>query len=67
MRKKIVAANWKMNLDRVEGITLVEDILGKISLDSKIEVVLAPSFIHIIPALSTINRETASRCFCIKS
>ena len=58
MRKNIIAANWKMNLDRVEGITLVEDILAKISLDSKIEVVIAPSFIHLYKLAKMCNDRT---------
>lgn len=48
MRKKIVAANWKMNLTLNEGKTLVENILSNLPVlsDSK-QVVIAPSFVHI--------------------
>ena len=47
MRKNIVAGNWKMNLNREQGINLVDNILSQISIDNKIEVVFAPSFIYL--------------------
>ena len=47
MRKNIVAGNWKMNLNRVKGIALVEDILKRLSVENKIEVLFAPSFVHL--------------------
>lgn len=49
MRKKIVAANWKMNLDLEEGKALVNGILeGLPSLSETKQVVIAPPFIHLI-------------------
>lgn len=36
-----------MNLDRSEGINLVEDVLNKLSLESNIEIIFAPSFVHL--------------------
>lgn len=48
MRKKIVAANWKMNVTLDEGKNLVNGILaGMPSLSDNKEVVIAPTFIHI--------------------
>ncbi len=48
MRKKIVAGNWKMNLDLDAGKTLVNDILaGMPSLDENRQVVICPPFIHL--------------------
>jgi len=47
MRKNIVAGNWKMNLNRVKGIALVEDILKRLSAENKTEVIFAPSFVHL--------------------
>ncbi|MBD98662.1 MAG: triose-phosphate isomerase [Verrucomicrobia bacterium] len=48
MRKKIVAGNWKMNLDIHQGETLVQDLLKKdIVINDAIEVILFPSFIHL--------------------
>lgn len=36
-----------MNLNRVEGITLVNDVLKRLCFESKVEVVFAPSFVHL--------------------
>lgn len=48
MRKKIVAANWKMNLTLEEGKTLVENILSNLpALSDSKQVVIAPPFVHI--------------------
>ena len=48
MRKKIVAANWKMNLTLIEGSDLVNDILtGLPALDANHLVIIAPPFLHI--------------------
>ena len=50
MRKNIVVANWKMNLNRVDGIALLKDILNRLSLDNKTKVIFATSFIHLYKA-----------------
>ena len=48
MRKKIVAGNWKMNLNLEEGKSLVEGVLeGLPVLSESKQVVLAPTFIHL--------------------
>ena len=47
MRKNIVVGNWKMNLNRNEGISLVHDVLKLISLENKTEVIFATSFVHL--------------------
>jgi triosephosphate isomerase len=47
MRKNIVAGNWKMNLNRTEGIILVEDVLAKLPADNNTHVILAPSFLYL--------------------
>ena len=47
MRKNIVAGNWKMNLNRTEGIALVEDVLAKLPADNNTHVILAPSFLYL--------------------
>jgi triosephosphate isomerase len=47
MRKNIVVGNWKMNLNRDEAVLLVNDVLKLISLENKIEVVFATSFVHL--------------------
>jgi triosephosphate isomerase len=47
MRKNIVAGNWKMNLNRAEGIALVEDVLARLPTDNNTHVVFAPSFVYL--------------------
>ncbi len=47
MRKNIVVANWKMNLNIIDGVSLIEAILKRLSLKKNIEVVFAPSFVHL--------------------
>ena len=47
MRKNIVAGNWKMNLNRAEGIALVEGVLAKLPTDNNTHVVFAPSFVYL--------------------
>ena len=47
MRRNIVAGNWKMNLNRPEGIALVNEVLKKIPLENKTHVVFAPSFVYL--------------------
>ncbi len=46
-RKKIVAANWKMNLNLPEGETLIDQLLEGLPEDLSCEVVIAPPFTHI--------------------
>ena len=47
MRKNIVAGNWKMNLNRTEGIALVEDVLAKLPSDNNTHVIFSPSFVYL--------------------
>ncbi len=48
MRKKIVAGNWKMNLNTDQGISLVNDLIKeKIDLKYNQTVIICPPFTHI--------------------
>lgn len=47
MRKSIVVGNWKMNLNRIDGIDLVNNVLSRMPLNQEIEMIFAPSFIHL--------------------
>lgn len=48
MRKKIVAANWKMNLSLAEGRALVDAIVaGLPALSDDRKVVIAPPYVHL--------------------
>ena len=47
MKKKIVAGNWKMNLNRSESIQLVYSIIKDLPNNSDVDVILSPSFINL--------------------
>jgi len=47
MRKKIVAANWKMNMTQAEAASFVETLLREIGDVSDVEVVIVPPFTAI--------------------
>lgn len=58
MRKKIVAGNWKMNLNIEDGKALTEGIItGLPSLDEQHQVVICPSFINL-PQVSSMVSDT---------
>lgn len=47
MRKKLVIANWKMNLTVAEGMELAKEIAEKMPHNTISEIVIAPTFLHI--------------------
>lgn len=56
MRKKIVAANWKMNLLLKEGKTLVESIIKALPpLSENKQVVIAPPYTHLTQTAALLN------------
>lgn len=56
MRKKIVAANWKMNLTLEEGKTLVDNILANLSgLSENRQVVIATPFVHLTQTAAQLD------------
>ena len=55
MRKNIVAGNWKMNLDKQEGIILLKECLSQLSSVSKTEVIFATSYIHLDESVKICN------------
>lgn len=56
MRKKIVAANWKMNLTLEEGKILVENILANLpELNESKQVVVAPPYLHITQTVQLLD------------
>ena len=60
MRKKIVAGNWKMNLNLEEGKSLVEGVLeGLPVLSESKQVVLAPTFIHLATVAEQLKEKKA--------
>ncbi|MBV8813671.1 MAG: triose-phosphate isomerase [Verrucomicrobia bacterium] len=56
MRKKILAANWKMNLTQVEAASFVQTFLGEIGEVNDVEIVIVPPFTSI-PALAQISEK----------
>src|ERR1017187_9720077 len=56
MRKKIIAGNWKMNLEWQDAIALANKIAADITEDTKADIILAPPFLYI-PVLSELNEE----------
>src|SRR5262245_20151134 len=56
MRKKIVAGNWKMNLNLEEGKNLVNGILAASpALSEEKQVVIAPPFVHLSQTATQLN------------
>lgn len=47
MRKKIVAGNWKMNLDKSSSENLVKEILESTQEKKDIQIVLSPPFVYL--------------------
>jgi len=56
MRKKIVAANWKMNLTLEEGKTLVDNIIaGQPALSATKKIVIASPYVHLTQTAAQLN------------
>lgn len=56
MKKKLVVANWKMNLDLAHALNLVEQLDQRISSSPKVEVVLCPSYIALAPLSQQLKK-----------
>ena len=58
MRKKIVAGNWKMNLNYDEVTSLVDEILRLRSSDNNVEIILSPPFVYLDKVIrSCVNHD----------
>jgi len=58
MRKKIVAGNWKMNLNKEQSLQLVSDISSGLGLiDENTKVIVSPPFINIPYVIDTDERD----------
>ena len=55
MRNKIVAANWKMNLDHKDGINILQEVSDKLQFKTNAKVIIATSYIHLHEAISLKN------------
>src|SRR5207253_4198477 len=56
MRKKIVAANWKMNMLQAEAAEFVKDLLLEIGDMSAVEVVILPPFTAIAKVTESLGK-----------
>src|SRR5213078_493037 len=56
MRKKIVAANWKMNMLQAEAAEFVKDLLLEIDDMSAVEVVIVPPFTAIAKVVESLDK-----------
>jgi triosephosphate isomerase len=56
MRKKILAANWKMNLTHIEAESYMRTFLGEIGEVDDVEIVMIPPFTSI-PVLAQISEK----------
>ncbi len=56
MRKKIIAANWKMNMTSAEGASFMEDLKLELKNFDGAEIVIVPSF-TVLPRLSEVISE----------
>jgi len=55
MRKKIIAANWKMNMTIAEAASFLEDFLLELGGEDHADVVIVPSFIAIPKVSELLN------------
>jgi triosephosphate isomerase len=59
MRKKILAANWKMNLTHSEAVSYLETFLSEIGQVNDVEIVIISPF-TAIPALVSASAKIAA-------
>jgi triosephosphate isomerase (TIM) len=58
MRKKIVAGNWKMNLDFAKAMALADAVADGLSETPSCEVLLAPPFVYLHDVLERIGHRS---------
>jgi triosephosphate isomerase (TIM) len=56
MRKKIVAANWKMNMTQAESARFVESLLLDLGDITDVEVVIVPPFTAIAKVMEALGK-----------
>jgi triosephosphate isomerase len=70
-RRKMAAANWKMNLTVKDGLVLAREIIRGLPNPLDADVVIAPSFPHLVPLLDEAGNSGlqvgAQNCFTEKS
>ena len=59
MRKKIVAGNWKMNLNLQEGVALATELNAALAADKpNCDVVICTPFIHLASVAAVLDAQT---------
>jgi triosephosphate isomerase len=58
MRKKIVAGNWKMNLNYAEAMALADSVAETVHEDQETNVILAPPFIYLHEITQQVLRDS---------
>ena len=53
-RTPIVAGNWKMNLDRSQGVALAAAVAGRRSDSAGVDLVLCPAAVYLIPVAEAV-------------
>ena len=61
MRKKIIAANWKMNLTVSEAEAFLHTFLHEISGENSVEVVIVPPFTALAKVSEILGRGQAAK------
>ena len=57
MRKKIVAGNWKMNLNLQDGVALAKEINEALAADKpNCEVIICTPFIHLASVAQVLDQ-----------
>jgi len=59
-RKKIVFANWKMNLDRVKISKFLEELLNLKFNSDKVDIVIAPPMVYLSDTLNKVSLSEVS-------
>lgn len=59
-RKKIVAGNWKMNMNLEEGKALIQELKSLIpAIDAQVDVIIAPPYVLLDSAAQALNNTPA--------
>ncbi|MCB9426174.1 MAG: triose-phosphate isomerase [Flavobacteriales bacterium] len=58
MRKQIVAGNWKMNKTASETKALLNELLAKVTSETKAEIIVAPTFVNLSLAKEALKGST---------
>ena len=55
MRRKLIAGNWKMNMDRVGGVALAKGIAERAGEVSNVDLLVCPPSVYILPVAEAVK------------